>query len=167
MKHALTALIAAAALAGVAAPAAAQNYVADRVKKSVNQTDLVAIVDSLGHKVLEQGTDGEVLVIAQGEEGLNYFLIGTACDVNNVPGCQGVMMQVRFDLPETTTPETLAATNMEQAALNTWADFNDKTLGFTRYLVLDHGATMANIRENVIVLLSLVAESYPMAAGEQ
>jgi hypothetical protein len=86
--------------------------------------------------------------------------------VNNVPGCQGVMMQVRFELPPTTTNETLAAANMDQAALNTWADFGEKTLGFTRYQVLDYGVTMANIRENVNVMLSLVPEAYPIASGE-
>ena len=162
-----TALAGALALASMAVPVAAQSYRADEVKKSVTQADLVAIVGSLGHKLQEEGPAGENYVIAQDEEGTNYFLIGTACDVNNVPGCQGIMMQVRYDLPPGTTAETLAKTNLEQAALNTWADFAEQTLGFTRYQVLDHGATMANIRENVIVLLSLVPEAYPLAAGEQ
>ena len=63
--------------------------------------------------------------------------------------------------------QTLAAANLEQAALNTWADFEDKTLGFTRYVVLDYGVTMANIRENVNVMLAITEEAYPIAAGEQ
>ncbi|HSJ79298.1 MAG TPA: hypothetical protein VK913_11245, partial [Erythrobacter sp.] len=61
----------------------------------------------------------------------------------------------------------LAKANLEQAALNTWADFEGKTLGFTRYQVLDNGVTMANIRENVNVLLALVDAAYPAAAGEE
>ena len=159
------ALAGAFVLANLVVPVAAQTYNAEAVKKSVTQADLLAIVGSLGHQVMEEGADGENYLIAQDDEGVNYFLIGTACDVNGVPGCQGIMMQVRYDLPPATTPETLANTNMDQAALNTWADFEEGTLGFTRYQVLDHGATMANIRENVVVLLSLVPEAYPVAAG--
>lgn len=155
------------ALASMATPGAAQDYRGDQVKKSVTQADLLAVVGSLGHQVQEEGAAGETYVIAQDSEGVNYFLIGTACDVNDVPGCQGIMMQVRYDLPAGTTAETLAKTNLDQAALNTWADFAEQTLGFTRYQVLDHGATMANIRENLIVLLSLVPEAYPVAAGEE
>ena len=165
MKHVFAA--AAILIAVGAAPAAAQDYAPERIKKSVTQADLFAIVGSLGHQVLEQGEDDQVFVVAQTEDATNYFLLGTACDVNDVPGCQGIMMQLRFDLPPTTTFETLAKANLEQAALNSWADFEGKTLGFTRYQVLDNGVTMANIRENVNVLLALGAEAYPVAAGEQ
>jgi hypothetical protein len=161
------ALAGALALASLAAPVAAQSYKAEQVKKSVTQADLLAIIGSLGHKLREKSDQSDVFVVAQDDEGVNYFLIGTACDVNGVPGCQGIMMQVRYDLPGGTTFETLARANLDQAALNTWADFSEETLGFTRYQVLDHGVTMANIRENVLVMLDLVAESYPIAAGEE
>lgn len=155
------------ALANLASSASAQTYEADQIKKSVTQGDLLAIAGSLGHQVIEEGKDGNTYIVAQDDEGVNYFLIGTACDVNNVPGCQGIMMQVRYDLPAATSYETLAKANMDQAALNTWADFEGKTLGFTRYQVLDYGVSMANIRENVVVLLSLVPEAYPIAAAEE
>ena len=143
----------------------AQDYVAERIKKSVTQDDLLAVAGSLGHQVIEQGSDGEAFIVAQTEYGVNYFLFGTACDVNNIPGCQGIMMQVRYDLPPGATLETLAKANMEQAALNTWADFDEKTLGFTRYQVLDYGVTMAKIRKNINVLLMLTSVAYPIAAG--
>jgi len=167
MKLALAAAAATLMLTGAAAPLAAQDYAAARVKKSINQDDLVAVVGSLGHQVLEQGTPEDIFVAAQAEDGTTYLLFGTACNVNEVPGCQGIMMQIRFDLPPATTVQTLAAANLEQAALNTWADFEDKTLGFTRYVVLDYGVTMANIRENVNVMLAITEEAYPIAAGEQ
>jgi hypothetical protein len=77
------------------------------------------------------------------------------------------MMQVRYDLPEGTTLETLARTNQAQAAIGTTADFETKSLIFTRYHVLDYGVTMANIRENVNVLLDVVADALPMATGEE
>lgn len=163
----LAALLGAIALAGIAVPAAAQTFRAEEVKKSVSQDDLAVIVGSLGHQVIEQGTAGDIYVVGQSPDGVTYFLFGTACDVNDVPGCQGIMMQARYDLPDTASFETVAKANLVQAALNTWADFEEKTLGFTRYQVLDHGVTMANIRENVNVLLSLIPDTYPVAAGAE
>jgi hypothetical protein len=161
------ALLGALALAGFAGPASAQTYRADEIKKSVNQADLETIIGAIGHTVIERGTAPEVYALAQTDTGFMYFLQGSACDMNNVPGCQGIMMQARFDLPATTTLETLSKANLVQPVLNTSADFDAKTLVFTRYQVLDHGVTMANIRENVVVLLSLIQETFPIAAGEQ
>lgn len=163
----LTPLIAAGALAlSAAAPAAAQDYLAERVKRSIVTSDLAAVAGSLGHQVLEQGEGDEVLVLAENPDQLRYVMLGTACDMEGVPGCQGVLMQAQFDLPPGTTYQTVAEANLNFAALNVWVDFEEKSLGFTRYVVLDQGVTMANIRANVEVLLALVAEAYPIAAGE-
>ncbi|MBA4051717.1 MAG: hypothetical protein C0472_07520 [Erythrobacter sp.] len=161
------AIASALAIAGAGAPVAAQDYDAGRVVVSVNQADLAAIVASLGHKVRETGKPGETYLAAESEDGIIYLLFGTACDVSGVPGCQGVMMQARYDLPEGTTYETLAKTNDAQAAISVTADFAEKSLVFTRYHVLDYGVAMANIRENVNVLLSIVGDAYPVAAGEE
>lgn len=160
-------LVAAAAVAlAFTSPVAAQTYNADEVKLSVTTSDIEVIIQSLGHTILEIDQN-EQMVVAQDKDGIIYFVFGTACDVGGVSGCQGVMMQVRYDLPPTTTYETLARANYEQAALNTWADFNDKTLGVTRYQVLDHGVTMANIRENVLVMLGLAPLAASVAAGDE
>lgn len=163
----LPAFAAALAVAGAAAPAAAQDYDAKRVVMSVNQTDLAAIVTSLGHTLRETGKPGETYLAAESEDGIVYLIFGTACDVSGVPGCQGVMIQARYDLPEGTTLETLAKTNDAQAAISVTADFAEKSLVFTRYHVLDHGVTMANIRENVNVLLGIIGDAFPVAAGEE
>jgi hypothetical protein len=148
-------------------PLAAQDYDPKRVVMAVDQTDLAAIAVSLGHTVKEVGKPGQTYLAAQTEDGTIYILFGTACDVNGVPGCQGVMMQVRYDLPGGTTLETIAKTNDAQAAISITADFAGKSLVFTRYHVLDLGVTMANIRANVDVLLAASADAYPMAAGEE
>ncbi|MBU7580222.1 MAG: hypothetical protein KAF27_07085 [Porphyrobacter sp.] len=158
---------AALALTGLAVPAAAQEYEAGRVVMAVDQTDLAAIVTSLGHKVRELGKGEDTFVAAETEDGIVYLLFGTACGVNGAKGCQGVMMQSRFDLPQGTTLATLAKTNEAQAAISVTADFEGKALVFTRYHVLDFGVTMANIRENVNVLLAVVDDAYPMAAGKE
>lgn len=148
-------LITAVALACAGAPAQAQGYSADRLVRAVTLQDLEAIVESLGHTVSKEGTFGENSLSATDPEGTSYVLIGTACDINGIPGCQGVMMQVRFDPEESVTDASLARANLAQAAVNTWRDPADGTIGVTRYVVLDHGITMANLRENVNVLLSL------------
>jgi hypothetical protein len=154
------------ALAGLAAPAAAQDFVPDRVLKSVNTGDLSAVVGALGHQVIEEGTGDEVIVLGEDPDQIKYVLLGTACEVNGVSGCQGVLMQAQFDVPPGTTYETVAKANLDFAALNVWVDFEQKSLGFTRYVVLDEGVTMANLRANVQVLLSLIGEAYPVATGE-
>jgi hypothetical protein len=161
------AIAAALALASAVTPAAAQEFDAGRVVMAVNQTDLAEIAASLGHKVKEFGRTGETYVAAEAPDGTVYILFGTACEVNGVAGCQGVMMQLRYDLPEGTTLETLAKTNDAQAAISVTADFAAKSLVFTRYHVLDGGVTLGNIRENVNVLLAVTADAYPMAAGEE
>lgn len=160
-------ILAGAALAGaLTVPAAAQGFNATEVKLSVTTSDLRVISESLGHEIVEIDAEEQMLV-ARDKEGVLYFMFGTACDVGGVSGCQGIMMQVRYNMPEGVTYETLAKANFEQAALNTWADFNDKTLGVTRYQVLDHGATMANIRENLEVMLSIAPLAAAVAAGEE
>lgn len=166
LKFGMTAAAALALASVVAAPAAAQEYDAQTVKLSVTTADLSAVVGSLGHEILEVD-ESEKMVVARDKDGVIYFLFGTACDVGGVSGCQGIMMQVRYDLPPEVTFETLARANFDQAALNTWADFEQKTLGVTRYQVLDYGATMANIRENVSVMLGLAPIAAGIAAGDE
>ena len=166
MKFALVMLAAAFAFACAAAPAMAQDYAPDAVRKSVTSADLAAVVGALGHQVLEEGKDDGVLVLAENSDQLKYVLLGTACDLDGVPGCQGVLMQAQFELPPATTYETVALANLNYAALNVWVDFKQKSLGFTRYVVLDNGVTMANLKSNVEVLLSLVGDAYAVASGE-
>jgi hypothetical protein len=166
MKLASTMLAAALAFAALAAPAGAQQFVPGEIKKSVVTADLAAVVGALGHQVLDQGEADKVLVVAESPDQFKYALMGTACDANGVPGCQGVLIQTQFDLPPGTTYETVAQANLQYGALNVWVDFEQKSLGFSRYVVLDEGVTMANLRANVEVLMALVGGAYMVAAGE-
>ncbi|MCL9982590.1 MAG: YbjN domain-containing protein [Erythrobacter sp.] len=166
MQFASIVLAGALALGTVSAPAAAQQFVPDEIKKSVVNEDLAAVVGALGHQVLEQGEGGNVLVLAENQDQIKYVLLGTACDTNGVTGCQGVLMQAQFELPITTSYETVAQANLQFSALNVWVDFEQKSLGFTRYVVLDEGVTMANLRANVEVLMGLLGDAYPVASGE-
>jgi hypothetical protein len=155
----------AAGALGAAAPAAAQDYSATRVVKAVDVDDLKAVVGQLGHTVAQEGNYGPVSVAAQTESGTNYLLIGTACNVGDVAGCQGVMVQIRFDADASIADERLLRANLAQAAVNTWRD-QSGTIGVTRYVVLDHGITMANLRANVLVLLGLAPSVVQTLIGE-
>ncbi|MEL7689920.1 hypothetical protein [Citromicrobium bathyomarinum] len=150
----------------LAGSASAQDYAPERVVASVDTDDLKAIVGSLDHTLLNEGQFGDVSVGAESDDGTKYVLIGTACDVGNVPGCQGVMMQVRFDPVSTITDTDLARANLNEAAVLTWRDTSDGTIGVTRYVVLDYGVTMKNLRENVNVLLGITPLVVEALVGE-
>ena len=150
----------------IAAPASAQDYAPQRVVAAVDTDDLKAIVGSLDHTLLNEGQFGDVSVGAESEDGTKYVLIGTACDVGDVAGCQGVMMQVRFDPVSTITDSDLARANLNEAAVLTWRDTSDGTIGVTRYVVLDYGVTMKNLRENVRGLLGITPLVIEALVGE-
>jgi hypothetical protein len=155
----------AAALVALSAPASAQDFQLESVVASVEQDDLLAVVRSLDHTLVEEGKDDQTFVVATSRDGVTYVLFGTACGANGDPGCQGILMQVRLAMPPGTTPGTLAKANAAQAAVTVWADFDAKLLLFSRYVVLDEGVTMANIRANVNVLLAALPTAYPIAVG--
>jgi len=147
-------------------PAAAQEYQAQRVVPAVTLDDMQSVVRSLGHAVTEVDAKTVVLV-AEEKNGLSYVLEGTACDVRGGPGCQGIKMQVLYTLTPEVTNERLAAANLNFAAVSLWVEAESDTLGVTRYVVLDDGVTMANIRANVSVLLSIAPIAADAAAGGQ
>ena len=148
---------AAAALAFSPAAVSAQSFDGGRVINSARLSDLKAVVAELGHTVDAEGVSGDYSVRAITEDGLRYLLIGTACDVGQISGCQGVMMQVRFtiDTDEEILPANVNRANYQQAAINAWFNQESNTMGVTRYVVLDHGITLANLKANVDVLLAI------------
>lgn len=75
------------------------------------------------------------------------------------------MVQIRFDADASIADERLLRANLAQAAVNTWRD-QSGTIGVTRYVVLDHGITMANLRANVLVLLGLAPSVVQTLIGE-
>ena len=163
MRTALS-LFATTVLLAVAAPALAQKPAGtanvalarnDRVVSTVNLADLRAIVVAEGHNIDEERAVTDVSIRGRTDAGLLFLLIGTAC--NNSPNCAGIMMQIRYDSDERVTLERVNRANVESASVATWWDIEARTVGFTRYVVLDHGISMANIRENLRVLFDVHA----------
>ncbi|MEZ0244246.1 MAG: hypothetical protein ACAH11_12785 [Sphingomonas sp.] len=139
---------------GVSASAPRANAPTDIIPK-VTEADLEQIARDHGDTIDEVHLFENPSVRAKSKEGLLYVLIGTACDEAKPIKCEGIMMQVRYTADETVTAESILDANMHQAALASWWDKDDKTVGFTRYVVLDHGVTRQNIQANIDVLLAL------------
>ncbi|HVR91629.1 MAG TPA: hypothetical protein VHG29_11130 [Novosphingobium sp.] len=132
-----------------------------RLVTSVTEADLAALIQAEGHTVDATHPFEEPSMRGKTKDGLLFVLIGTACNKNGVAGCQGIMMQIRYDSNDTVTTDNLNASNLAEAALSAWWDRSDKTVGFTRYVVLDDGVTWMNIRQNLRVLLAIA----PTAQG--
>ena len=150
-------LFAGAALSFTATQAGAQD---SRIIKSVTEKDLEALVLAEGDTIDAKHPFEAPSVRGKTEDGLVYLLIGTACDAQGVPGCQGIMMQVRYDEDAKVTWEKLGKANLNEAALSSWWDQEDNTVGFTRYVVLDDGVTWMNLRRNLRVLLAIQDNTY-------
>jgi len=133
----------------------------DRVVRSVDLEDLKAIAVAEGHEIVEIGGEGDVSLRAVTPDGLIFHMIGTACDTEYAKGCLGLMMQVRYDDDETVTTEAVNNANLAYAAVSTWWDGDSKTVGVTRYVILDGGQRMENLKinlENALALGPLAVE---------
>ncbi|MEZ5954385.1 MAG: YbjN domain-containing protein [Hyphomonas sp.] len=149
-------------------PAIAEEFTADtsladndRVVKSVNLEDLKAIVVAEGHTIDSTGAFGDVSVRATTEDGLIFHLIGTACETEYSDDCLGLMVQVRYDADSDVTLESVNSANVTYAAVSTWWDKENETVGVTRYVILDGGQRMENVKinlENALALGPLVAD---------
>jgi len=140
-----------------------------RMMTSIIQEDLEAIIYALGHTLDASQTAGDVSVRGRTGEGLLYLLIGTACSEKDEtdptapePTCLGVNIQVRYTADDNVTLAKINQANVDRAAVSVWLseDENEeqsRTLGIARYLILDKGQTMGNIKENVRILLSISA----------
>ncbi len=145
-----------------ATPAVAQTISANtslaRDERSVgyvNVEDLKAVVVASGHTIMTVGKFGVTSVRAKTADGLIFDLIGTACGDGDKTECQGISMQVRYDIDERLTYEKLNRANMRYWAASVWIDYEAETLAITRYVILDDGVTMANVKSNLLNLLAV------------
>jgi hypothetical protein len=165
----MRALLAVAAFAAVISfSASADDFTADtsladddRVVRSVTLEDIKAIAVAEGHEITEVGGNGDVSLRAVTPDGLIFHIIGTACDTDYANGCLGLMVQVRYDSDESVTTEAINSANLTYAAVSTWWDKEGETVGVTRYIILDGGQRMENLKvnlQNALALGPLVAD---------
>lgn len=169
MRRILTSL---AVLAAAAAPAFADD---SRLVYSVTLQDLQTLLQEAGYEVMSSGNDGPVSVRAKdtGDTDLIFNLIGTACEVEGYDGCLGISMQVRYDAYGDESLERINNVNLMWAATSAWYseggfDGQTPTVGFTRYVILDDGVTIGNIRQNLNNLLAIAVQAadYVWEAGD-
>jgi len=161
-------LAATALAAAVTFTASAEDFTADtsladddRVVRSLSLEDMKAIAVAEGHTITEVGGEGPVSVRATTPDGLIFHLIGTACDTEYSKDCLGMMVQVRYDDDEEVTAEKINDANLSYAAVSTWWDKDGETVGVTRYIILDGGQRMENVKinlQNALALGPLVAD---------
>lgn len=178
MRQILTSLV---FMAAFTAPAFADD---DTIVKSIKLQDLQKILVEEGYTINSTGDDGAVSIRATDTagSGLIFNLLGTACEVEGVDGCVGINMQVRYDADGQETLELINDANLMWAATSAWysaggVDGESPTVGITRYVILDGGMTIRNIKDNLLNLLAIapqaaeyiwqVGEYDPAAAGEE
>jgi hypothetical protein len=162
-----------ACIAALAAPALAEDT---RLVSAIQLSDLQAILVEDGYTIEQSGHEGTYSVQARDTNGsgLVFHLLGTACDLEGYdPGCLGINMQVRYDADGSETLERINEANLMWAATSIWysaggIDGNTPTVGVTRYAILDRGATIGNVKDNLLNLLAIAPEAadYIWQAGQ-
>lgn len=144
-----------------------------RILTSATLADLQSIVVEEGHTIISTGNEGDVSVRAKTAEGLVFNVNGAVCDSEYADGCLGISMQVRYDADGKETLERINDANLMWGATAAWysaggIDGNTPTVGISRYVILDRGATMGNIKDNLLNLLAIApqAANYIWQAGE-
>ena len=125
----------------------------DELVTSVDQATVKFVAESLGHSVrrpLDTGV-GLLAVYADDSNGdeLVYAMKGKAC--GNDGSCLGLEIFVIFN--GTFTPEIANGFNQRWSAIK--ATVSNDDLYLTRYLILDKGQTIGNLRTNVLNTLAI------------
>lgn len=116
---------------------------------SISIDDLEYIVETQGHE-LEELIPSNVAVMAMGVNGVRFFMQGTACNAERT--CQGLHIWMTFD--GNMSYERANEINYEYAAVS--AIVKDRAgYQISRYIILDHGTTMANIKSNLLNTLAI------------
>lgn len=116
---------------------------------SISIDDLEYIVETQGHE-LEELIPSNVAVMAMGVNGVRFFMQGTACNAERT--CQGLHIWMTFD--GSMSYERANEINYEYAAVS--AIVKDRAgYQISRYIILDHGTTMANIKSNLLNTLAI------------
>jgi hypothetical protein len=134
--------------AGMLAAGAAQAQ--DALVTQADSALLNSLVNELGHTVLDESEhEGAPVVTAETEFGMTYLLAATACE-DGV--CRGLMSAA---VEPAETPD-MARLNQANAGWNAVSVYYDEgAVLVSRYDILDYGMTRNNLRESVLVTLSV------------
>lgn len=129
-----------------------------RLVRAITLDDLAALAVVEGDQIIERRVteDGTPVVAAQDDAtGLNYGLFGTACNESEDGlRCSGINMMANWSRTEANgAPETLLELNTNTAAVSIVA--SEDSIGVSRYVILDGGQTMENLKWNLRVFLNV------------
>ncbi|NQY41077.1 MAG: YbjN domain-containing protein [Henriciella sp.] len=119
---------------------------------SVSFSDLEYIVETDNYEA-GQAFEDDVAIMAVSPGGTPFFMQGTACSAEKV--CQGLHIWMSFvgELSDARANQL----NYDYAAVSVIA-LNNGSYQVSRYLILDHGTTMANIKANLLNVLAIGQE---------
>lgn len=143
--------------AGLALPANAEDTSRnDELVTSINQEDMRFVSESLDHTIrrdLEESV-GLLAYYQESEDSseLVYAIQGKACQDDL--GCLGLEVIIIFE--GAFTAEQANDINQRWSAIK--ATENDGSLYLTRYLILDDGQTIGNVRTNVLNALAIAEQ---------
>lgn len=129
----------------------------DRVVSAVTVADMRAMLNVDGYEILDQGQTDRFWVAARDATQLNFFIGGAACSDD---GCLGLNIFVPFETAGQISMSRVNEANERWAAVKMTVDAEDErnVLYVSRYLILDGGATVENVLENLDVTLAIAPE---------
>ncbi len=131
----------------------------DRTVKSVFLADIKAIVVSAGDTL---SSVSENSVSAVTPDGLIYNIDGTVCENDIRPGCLGLNINIRYDGDEMVTYAKLNTANLSWTPVSVALEGDVGKVGsdliITRYVILDGGMTMENIKDNLTNAISIAQD---------
>lgn len=168
-----TPLLSAALLAFTGLPALAQGDPLPgdtEIMTSFSVADMEALVTSGGHTLSPAGAFGPTSVRATTSEGLIFDIIGAICGTEFSQDCLGLKLQVGYFADDSIPLDRINSANLMWQPTSTWYDPTEDaegpTLGITRYVILDHGVTLGNIRNNLTNLLAIAPQAASFVFGD-
>ena len=147
--------------AGIAARAQQPQDLAadDRIIRAVTVDDLRALAAAEGIQISRIGNYGPVSLDGITADGLRFRMIGTAC-IEGETVCRGLHFNATYGASADVTAEKVNAISLKLIAVSVWE--RDGQLGISRYVILDGGQQMANVKANLRNFL----EAVPLVTGE-
>ncbi len=120
---------------------------------SINSVDMRYVIESAGYSVTQDLSTG-IGLVGETDEGLIFGLEGKACEES--PSCLGV--EVFLVMEGDYSTDQANSVNQRWSAIKA-TRLDDGNLYMSRYLILDHGQTLQNIRLNLITTTA-IAQQY-------
>ncbi len=146
----MTRLIAALSMLAVCL-AAGPSYANDRID-NVDIAVMRGVAERLGHEITAQATldNGTPIIQARDQGGLNYTLAGMACSDGT---CFGMVSVIEFENDVGMDTDTVNRINGNWAAVK--VVLHESTIEFSRYDVVDGGATTEGLAASLSALLDV------------